>query len=678
MNRTPLYFLALLLWLLPSPAVAQSFGPAQGFPFDPVISAQWFNGKLYLGTQGSGIYEWYGDRIVPSQTFKSLSREVIYGFSIQSDSLVPDLEPKPLATYPIVIENENHTKFIITERLLEVRFGDQLVLLDPNPSRIWKFSNLIQPQLPTRLIALRTGSTLQLLDSLGTVYSETIQRGLIFDLALTKRGFLLSTEGGLFRWTGRWTPVTTTLPIFEFEPANLVRTPLGLYPLTEVLDGNWMNTSPKPLSGLTHQNFDLLEGEEVYGVDTIGHSYYHFTPSGVKVRNDRGPVLTLDVRRGLPILKPGQYGVAAVDSNLLIATPQGLWSARNFAQPNTPSGHLIFYKNGLRLTGLENSILEPESFGFQWELDYSGASPIYARYSINQASYTSFDPYEAVLIPKPASGKYQISIELSSYEHFQPAISQQFTFRILPPWYKRPWILALIVAVVAGLALWRARQVNLKMAAQLELEERLANAELASKRLQMNPHFLFNALDAISGFIMNGQKRDAILFMGKLAKLLRFTLDSARTTSMILADERDLIEQYIALSKLRYGEFDTEIVVQESVDLYDISVPPMLLQPLVENAVQHAIRPNLTQSLRAQLHIAFYQREDTIQIAVTDNGPGFNAKEAFNTSHGLNIIQERLLLLSKKSGAPHTLLIESPLSSNPTHGSKVTLVLPLH
>jgi LytS/YehU family sensor histidine kinase len=203
----------------------------------------------------------------------------------------------------------------------------------------------------------------------------------------------------------------------------------------------------------------------------------------------------------------------------------------------------------------------------------------------------------------------------------------------------------------------------------------LADAELASKRLQMNPHFLFNALDAISNFIFKNQPKDAVQYMGKLAKMMRLTLDSSRSTFMVIADEKELIEKYLDLCILRYGTFKTSVEVDDDLDPYDYHVPPMLVQPLVENAVQHAIRPLLAEGKEGSIRVQFSLQGPSVQITITDNGPGFDPAQKASKSHGLAIIEERLHLLSKKYGGEFSLHCNRLGEEHSPDGMQVSLIL---
>ena len=570
---------------------------------------------------------------------------------------------------------------------MEVHYADEFRRLSSRAAAVWTLSNP-GPDLPEKVIALKAGTALKLYNAQGERLNVRTFKGLIFDLATTPKGTLLSTEEGLFLWRRGWVPQTLPLPIFEFLEGGYARTPLGTYALADLYTDKWQTASGAegaPLATPTAPEafassvpwLARWEGPlRVYDTATCEGRLYAFTSEGVLLGDSQWQQ-QWDERRGLPAFRPGKYSVAVLADSVLLATPMGLFAASERGAPANPLPfELSWQRNGLPVgTNAPARMVAPESFGFRLRAPKGGTAPVYYRYAINGGPFTRFDPQEPIHFPLPAAGKYRIAIEQSAYAHFLPANRVTETAVVVPLWYERPWFWALGVALVAALVVYQLRKKNRRLAERLDLEERLANAELASKRLQMNPHFLFNALDAISGFIMGGQRKDAIVYMGKLAKLLRFTLDSARTSAMVLADECDLLEQYLALSKLRYGEFESDLIIDPDLDAYDCTVPPMLLQPLVENAVQYAVRPNLTKGLPARVTVEFKDGGDLLTITITDNGPGFRQQGSNHESHGLDILRERLQLLEKKTGMPHNLLIESPLSKTAEAGTRVTLTV---
>ena len=167
-------------------ALAQSLGPAQGFPSDPVISAAFEGDRLYLGTQGSGVYELLDGFIKPSTRFEKFNRNSIYSFSQSDTGLVPQVQGD-LQAYPIEVVSGYGTKYIVTANGVQVRFSDAAKQISDKASGIWRMT-----LGSDRLNFLRMGSELVTLDDTGFELDRQNFKGLIFDMAPTDYGLLLS------------------------------------------------------------------------------------------------------------------------------------------------------------------------------------------------------------------------------------------------------------------------------------------------------------------------------------------------------------------------------------------------------------------------------------------------------------------------------------------------------
>jgi LytS/YehU family sensor histidine kinase len=128
---------------------------------------------------------------------------------------------------------------------------------------------------------------------------------------------------------------------------------------------------------------------------------------------------------------------------------------------------------------------------------------------------------------------------------------------------------------------------------------------------------------------------------------------------------------------LRYGQFKWQLTIDDALDQFEITVPPMLLQPLVENAVQHAVRPNLASNKPGEITTNISLRDNQLLIVIEDNGPGIEHHEQTSKSHGLAILKERLELLSKKNAQAYDLQLVSIENSGSIFGTRVSLILPL-
>lgn len=183
---------------------------------------------------------------------------------------------------------------------------------------------------------------------------------------------------------------------------------------------------------------------------------------------------------------------------------------------------------------------------------------------------------------------------------------------------------------------------------KLEVEQRLL-------RSQMNPHFIFNALTSIQTFLLeDGQTKQGVSYLSKFAKLIRRILEYNRVNFVSLEEELETLEHYLSLQQLRYDhQFSYRIMVDPEIEVSDISFPPMLLQPAVENAIEHG---NLAQVPGGELVIEVRRRDaDHLQVEVRDNGIGRQASRQQRGRNGHRqhealsgvITRERIDLLQK-------------------------------
>ncbi len=169
-------------------------------------------------------------------------------------------------------------------------------------------------------------------------------------------------------------------------------------------------------------------------------------------------------------------------------------------------------------------------------------------------------------------------------------------------------------------------------------EARAHAARLEALRLQLNPHFLFNALNAISTLIAENRPSEANRMLSRLADFLRSTLERTDTAEVPLSDEIDFACQYLEIEEIRFGErLRVDIAVDPSVE--SALVPPLILQPLVENAVRHSVLPR---SDGGAIAIVAARDEDWLTLGVHDEGPGAGSRLERRTGIGLADTRQRL------------------------------------
>ncbi|MEM6674950.1 MAG: histidine kinase, partial [Planctomycetota bacterium] len=167
----------------------------------------------------------------------------------------------------------------------------------------------------------------------------------------------------------------------------------------------------------------------------------------------------------------------------------------------------------------------------------------------------------------------------------------------------------------------REREARVLEVRTTQLESALAEAKLAALRGQLHPHFLFNALHSIGGLVRTGRPKEALEALSSIGDLLRTSLDAGGEQFVPLAREVDLIERYLAVEKLRLGE-RLDVTIDVPADLREAEVPAFIAQPLVENAIKHAVAPRARGGA-----VAFRARstaDHRLVLDVEDDGPGYS------------------------------------------------------
>jgi tetratricopeptide (TPR) repeat protein len=187
--------------------------------------------------------------------------------------------------------------------------------------------------------------------------------------------------------------------------------------------------------------------------------------------------------------------------------------------------------------------------------------------------------------------------------------------------------------------------------AKAALQQRAKELEIQALRSQMNPHFIFNCLNAINRFILGHETEAASDYLTKFSRLMRMIMNHSRHSTITLADEIEVLRLYLEMERLRFKDaFDCHIDIEEDMDIEDIRIPPLLIQPFVENAVWHGL---MHKEERGSLTIRLRAEDDKLICVVRDNGVGrkragmLKSKSAErHKSMGLQITAERMELLT--------------------------------
>jgi hypothetical protein len=251
------------------------------------------------------------------------------------------------------------------------------------------------------------------------------------------------------------------------------------------------------------------------------------------------------------------------------------------------------------------------------------------------------------------SGNYEIIIQPSSFTRYNMSLQEleKYTTRhtltikleeenyTKKDLYRYTLIIALSMAAAFIAVLYLNKRRSKSKLAEEEQQKNTAKLQLNTIRAQLNPHFLFNALSGIQNLMNKNETDNANKYLAKFARLTRNVLDDKELIS--LSQEKSLLDDYLQMEQLRFG-FTYEINHTENLDLDNIEIPSMLLQPFVENAVKHGISHKAAQG---KIIIGFVKKNQDLLLTVNDNGNGFDMEKKSN-GLGLVLSDSRIALLN--------------------------------
>ena len=284
------------------------------------------------------------------------------------------------------------------------------------------------------------------------------------------------------------------------------------------------------------------------------------------------------------------------------------------------------------------------------------------------ATYTNLDP-----------GAYVFKVKASNNDGIWNDEGLSIHILIKPPFWQTWWFYTLVIAVI-GSVIWtvykaRVGQIRKEEMLKTEFNKRLADVEMTALRAQMNPHFLFNCLNSINRFIVRNDAETASSYLTKFSRLIRLILQNSKSATIALKSELEALKLYIDMEEMRFeNRFDYHIHVDENVEVEYVEVPPLLLQPYVENAIWHGL---MHKQAKGKLIIEITREGDRLQCMIEDNGVGRTKAQQLKSksatrdkSMGMKITTDRLNLYQKQTDIQVIDLVD--VNGNPS-GTRVVL-----
>lgn len=437
-----------------------------------------------------------------------------------------------------------------------------------------------------------------------------------------------------------------------------------------------------------------LAENQIYSVKVFNDTIYALLYSGLDVYTKKGQrVLSLVRSDGFLNVDISDFTIC--EGQMVAATTDGIitFPLRNSLAKLKPPILLItkVYVNQEEVAFTANMELKSNQRNIDIDiedLDYLGIQPNKLFYKVNDGKWVPFKNNK-IGFNEMAYGDYEISFKAINERNVEAICAQKLSFRISPPFYRTWWFLGLILLATIGLLLlgfrYRIQQIEIKNKLEkdkINLEKALHKSTLASIKSQMNPHFLFNALNTIQSYIYMNDKKTAADYLVNFSELTRLILESSNQEKIYLSEELKTIQLYLKLEKMRFEEDFEYEVLADGLDADQIKIPSMLIQPYIENAIKHGLLHKVGKKL---LKVSFELKDKNLIVTIVDNGIGIAASEAINKSRSQahqsfasKANQKRFELLNELN--ENTIGVETiHLTNNldQATGTKIVLTLPL-
>jgi sensor histidine kinase YesM len=234
----------------------------------------------------------------------------------------------------------------------------------------------------------------------------------------------------------------------------------------------------------------------------------------------------------------------------------------------------------------------------------------------------------------------------------------EFTIKVGPAWYTSIWFIIffilLFVALISFIINRRIQKIKQKENEKRELLQEAADMEMTALQSQMNPHFIFNAINSIQSYILSNDIDQALHYLTLFSRLIRKTLENATRDLIPLVEEMEYLQYYLEIEKMRFDDlFVYSLNVTNEAAVETTLIPPMIIQPFIENAIKHGIR-HKGEDGKLTIEISSPE-EKVLRCVIEDNGVGrVKSKEIENrttgkhSSKGMSIVENRLKSLNQK------------------------------
>jgi ligand-binding sensor domain-containing protein len=399
----------------------------------------------------------------------------------------------------------------------------------------------------------------------------------------------------------------------------------------------------------SEQVCSLSENIQGYQLQLHNNKIYVATNKGIWIYN-LGTKNWTNINKTAGLASDNVQNILIENSNIWIATSNGLQQIPinySFQKPLAKIYLKRLYINNNSANTTIVNIEHNQSISFEVEAStYSSNNKFNYAYRIknNDTNWTILPSnIEKIEIPKLPSGLNIVEIKLIDHLGRNSEEIITISVDVNPPFWQKWWFNALIglLIILVSSILFKQRlhfieKKQQKEIERLKLENELRLSQQSALKAQMNPHFIFNVLNSIKGYIYENDKKNAAMYLSSFSDLVRKVLQQSSVAEIKLEEELEILKLYIELeSMLLQGDFLHTITLGENINTADLKIPGLIIQPFIENAFKHGLR-HKKGGKKLELDFKLNESKKTLVVSITDNGIGRIASAKLNESNPNN------------------------------------------
>ena len=402
---------------------------------------------------------------------------------------------------------------------------------------------------------------------------------------------------------------------------------------------------------------NLIEGNTIYKLLNYKKNNLVFTEKGINIINSTSKKQYLiDAEMGISY--KNIHSATIYDNLLYLATDEGTYEINiesflaNKNQNKPPYSIEKFLVNNETPTLIKKFEYDENKFQIQLGTSFLlYPKKLFFQYKVkgiknaNWSKWTQNNTIDLLYLPP---GNYEVLLQYKDLSNGNFGQQSLKKFEISPPYWQNFYFVMLSILLFGIVSRSYLTRRKIREIEKLIYEKRIAESRMEALQSQMNPHFVFNSLNVIQNFVIQNDIENSINYINTFSKLMRITLEHSSELVISIDEEIQFLKLYVAVQNIRFNNnVQFKINISKELDKTMKKIPPMLIQPLLENCFEHAFNDTVS---KPKITLDIYKYAGKILVSVTDNGIGIKEnKFPKRESKALKLVQERLELLDSEN-----------------------------